>query len=248
MTPSDTAYLQGADFRPGYARMFADSANDALAMVLRRRVLMIVTLILSIAGAGLALLAPHTYEPRASGLPGTEFASASVLPAIAGLYITQWFIPFFAMADSIRTVDPAFRMTFVRILGLIGYGLVVGLMVGFGSLFFIIPGIYLAIKFSQTPYAYLLRAGQNPMTNSWEMTDGRFWQTLLFYVFLSIVASFALLLPFYFTLLFTFAFPPAALILTPFLVAIWCYVMYFNQLVHVRWTEALLRSHELKAI
>jgi hypothetical protein len=79
--------------------------------------------------------------------PASQLASAppAVAEVIVGAYgigaaggIAVWF----ALAEVVRTIDPAFRMTVGRFFGLIGIGIVIAIVIGIGS------GIPYGIAFS----------------------------------------------------------------------------------------------------
>ena len=243
MTTFDTTYVR--EFSPDYQNVFADSGNDAWSLFAKRKYVvgaMMVTLaiisgIFVLAG-GAALISSRTHDVT---------AGSYVFDALAfAYYVSMIVVGVYGLADSVRTVHPDFKMTFGGVMGMIGLSLLVGLIIDAGFLLLVIPGIWLAIKLSQTIFAYFLRPGRNALQQSWSATEGHFWATFLFYILISIFVGFGMMLPYFLVILAIVAFPLSAVLLVPFLFGIWSFMQYFNALVHVRWTEALLRAHEMR--
>ena len=242
MTTFDSTFLR--EYHPDYQNVFSESGHDAWTILLRRKTLMIVLLV------GLAALAIPAAIFGSPVRPGVVQSNSGTMSPLEGLmmgayYIAVLIISFYALADSIRTVRPDFKMTFVGVLAMVGLSIVVGLAIDVGALLFIIPAFWIAVKLSQTVYVYFLRTGQSALGESWNITTGHFWQTLGFYFLLSLVVGFAMILPLYVAFFFSALYPLSGIVLVPFVFAIWSFIQYFNALVHVRWTEALLRSREM---
>ena len=70
---------------------------------------------------------------------------------------------------------------------------------------------------------------------------------MLFYIMISIFVGFGMILPFYIAAFGIYALPFSAVVLVPFIFGIWSFMQYFNALLHVRWTEALLRANEMRS-
>ncbi|HEY2553922.1 MAG TPA: hypothetical protein VGI15_01625, partial [Candidatus Cybelea sp.] len=87
---------------------------------------------------------------------------------------------FFILPEVIRSVRPAFKMTFILVLAFIGIGFVVGIATEIGLVLLIWPGIWISVKLAFAMYAYLLDPGENPFRESWSLTTGHFWETLGF--------------------------------------------------------------------
>jgi hypothetical protein len=244
MKTFDAAFVR--DYRPDYSSVFSESAHDAWTLLLRRKVMVLVLL------AGVALLAIPVafFMPplkAGAGASAVNNAAGSLEGILTGAYyLAIVLVSVYALADSIRTVRPEFHMTFGGLLAIIGLSLLVGLVVDVGLLLFIIPGFWIGVKLSQTIYAYFLRPGRGALAESWNITTGHFWPTLGFYIVLGFFVGFAMLLPFYVALFFSLLYPLSAIVMIPFVFAIWSFMQYFNSLVHVRWTEALLRSDEIR--
>lgn len=78
------------------------------------------------------------------------------------------------------------------ILGLIGISLLTGIFTFFGTLFLIIPGIYLSVKLVLTPAAFVHeRAGiWDSFSRSWFLTDNFWWFTFGLIILMSLMVSF----------------------------------------------------------
>ncbi|GAC1653328.1 MAG: hypothetical protein NVS9B12_03280 [Vulcanimicrobiaceae bacterium] len=243
MTTFDTTYVR--DYSPDYKSVFAESGNDAWTLLLKRKNMIASILVtLAIISAIFVLLGgTMKYDPQRNDVSTqTNLGLAFFL----SYYVAIIFVSVYGLADSVRTVNPNFKMTFSGIMAMIGLSLLIGLIVDIGLLLVIIPGIWLAVKLSQTIFAYFLRPGRNALNESWKSTDGHFWGTLLFYFLIGIFVGFGMLLPYYLALAAIVYVPYAAIMLVPFVFGIWCFMQYFNALVHVRWTESLLRAQELR--
>jgi hypothetical protein len=243
MTTFDNTFVR--EYHPDYQNVFSESGHDAWTMFLRRKTLMIVLLV---ALAALAIPAAIFGSPiRPDVVQSNSYNATSALEGllIGAYYIAVLIISFCALADSIRTMRPDFKMTFVGVLAMIGLSIVVGIAIDVGALLFIIPAFWIAVKLSQTVYVYFLRPGRSALGESWNITTGHFWETLGFYLLLSLVVGFAMILPLYVAFFFSALYPLSGIVLIPFVFAIWSFIQYFNALVHVRWTEALLRSREM---
>ena len=79
---------------------------------------------------------------------------------------------YFALADAIRTIKPSFRFTVMRLIMFFVYSLVVAIAITIGLCVFLLPGIYLGAKLSQTTFAYLIDEAHNPFAASWHITRG----------------------------------------------------------------------------
>jgi hypothetical protein len=77
-------------------------------------------------------------------------------------------------------VEASYRYGFRRLGSVILISILVGLAVGFGLILFVIPGIFLAVKFSVSIPALVVedRRGTDAMSRSWNITQGFFWHAL----------------------------------------------------------------------
>ena len=101
---------------------------------------------------------------------------------------------FVAAANAARTVNPDYKMTGRTVVRLIVVGIATGLAAIVGALALIWPGLYLATKLSMAPAAVVFDGliPEGAIRESWGLTTGRFWPTLLFGVLVQI----AIVLPF----------------------------------------------------
>lgn len=77
-------------------------------------------------------------------------------------------------------VEASYRYGFRRLGSVILISILVGLAVGFGLILLVIPGIFLAVKFSVSIPALVVedRRGTDAMSRSWNITQGFFWHAL----------------------------------------------------------------------
>ncbi len=125
---------------------------------------------------------------RSMILWGVVVVAALVLGAISfmssllviGCFLAYW--GFASLANTVREIDPSYRMDAGVVLSLIGLGIVIGLAVDIGLFLLIVPGIYIANKWSLAPLILVKeRCGiSDALTRSWNVTDRFFWPTLGF--------------------------------------------------------------------
>lgn len=154
-------------------------------------------------------------------------------------------IGYYALAASVRTIEPSFRFTVLKWLGMFGWSLVAALLILLAMLAFIIPVFWVAPKLALTPYIYLLseKSGEaNPLGSSWRITTGHYWPTLGLMILLSITIGLALII----TLMFAFALSgiplvgaAIAIVPTCFVYA-WAYQVLYLAL--TRWTYLLMET------
>ncbi|HEY1882074.1 MAG TPA: hypothetical protein VGG51_03410 [Candidatus Cybelea sp.] len=152
---------------------------------------------------------------------------------------------FFILPEVIRLVRPAFKMTFILVLAIIGIGLVVGIATEIGFVLLIWPGIWVAVKLSFATYAYLLDPGTNPFRESWALTTGHFWQTLGFMVVLSIFVGLIELVLLGLPLALAWVFPSGAVVLSPIAFLGVVYLYYVTFIAYMRWLLELRGLSEL---
>lgn len=152
---------------------------------------------------------------------------------------------FFILPEVIRVVQPAFKMTFILVLAIIGIGLVVGVATEIGLVLLIWPGIWIAVKLSFATYAYLLDQGKNPFRESWAITTGYFWQTLGFMAALSIFVGLIELVLLGLPLALAWVFPSGAVVLSPIAFLGVVYLYYVTLTAYVRWLLELRGLSEL---
>ena len=85
-----------------------------------------------------------------------------------------------SLPSSVRLYNPAFGMSAPKLLAVVGFQIATVLIALLGFLFFVVPGFWLMVKFCLAPFVYVLTDGRSEvMTDTWEMTAGRFWLTLM---------------------------------------------------------------------
>ena len=113
--------------------------------------------------------------------------------ALVFCFLIYWY--FTSLANTVRLANPAYRMTAGTAMRLLGLSIVYGLAVDLGLLLLIVPGIYIANKWSLAP---LILAKEDAdmstaMSRSWAVTDQFFWPTLGFNI-LAALAMFAVVI------------------------------------------------------
>lgn len=110
-------------------------------------------------------------------LSAINFAIGECIGILLAIY---WY--YHSLANAVRLVDPGYAMTADHVLRLIGINFLYGICVEAGSLLLLIPGIYIANKWS---LASLIAVRENTgvfdaLGRSWKVTDPFFWPTLGF--------------------------------------------------------------------
>ena len=99
---------------------------------------------------------------------------------ILSCVLVYWF--FASLANTVRLVNPSYRMTASTVFSLIGLGFVMGIAIDIGLILLIVPGIYIANRWSLAPL--ILAKDQcgitESMARSWAITEAFFWPTLGF--------------------------------------------------------------------
>jgi hypothetical protein len=157
-------------------------------LVSRRTVYTVLAAICALAGIGLPFVHGMGVSPNGLNFDFSTRLQLAVqtpnlLGGLAALFVV---VPTVA-----RVANPAFRMTAGKFFGMIGVAIVVAIATELGFVLLIVPGVYLAVKLSQAVWAFLVIDGKNPWAESWAITKGSFWHTLLFLI----AAGFAGALP-----------------------------------------------------
>jgi hypothetical protein len=110
-------------------------------------------------------------------LSAINFAIGECIGILLAVY---WY--YHSLANAVRLVDPGFAMKAEHVLRLIGINFVYGICVEVGFLLLIVPGIYIANKWSLSS---LIAVKENTgafdaLSRSWAVTDAFFWPTLGF--------------------------------------------------------------------
>lgn len=146
----------------------------------------------------------------------------------------------FALASAVRTIKPEFSMTAGTFFGFFGYGLLSALIIMVGFICLVIPGFYLAIKFSAVPYVYLL-GEREPLKTSWKITKGRFWWTVLVVLLIGLCAQVGIYAVAIVGALISLI-PFAIFALVPVFVAVLFAVYQFEYNAFMRWFDTLLKT------
>lgn len=96
-----------------------------------------------------------------------------------------------AFANAARLFDTTYQMNFGGIIRLICLAFVNAVAVVIGFLLLVVPGVWLANKLSLVLVASLRhdRDFLDAVRESWDLTTGRFWETVLFNVVVNIAGS-----------------------------------------------------------
>jgi hypothetical protein len=201
--------------------------------IMRSRIFVYGVLATVSALAGLSVPFVHLADGNAQEQWQVQMAvqPANVLGAVA---------VFFALPAVLRTVRPEFRMTFIRILGMIGIGIAIGVVSEVGLFFLIVPGVLMFVKWSQATWAYLLGDGKNPFGESWEITTGHFWETLGFFFLLELVVT-VLLIGFFLPAAIAIFVPVLSVVLAPIAFLAYVFASHVSLLGQMRWMLELRR-------
>jgi hypothetical protein len=200
--------------QPSIGEIIDRAFRDALPVMRSRTP--VYGVLAAIAALG-GLFLPFAHAMGSTPVEGTRLQLALQPPNVLGAIAIFFVIPTVA-----RTVRPEFRMTVGRVFGLIGIAIAIGVVVEVGFLLLIVPGVYMAVKWSQAQWAYLLGEGKNPFGESFEMTKGHFWHTLGFSILLALAAG---------------------VVLAPIALLGYIFAVHVAQLGSMRWMLALRALH-----
>lgn len=181
-------------------------------------------------------------------LAGNYFANVAGPGAAPGIRLNALVQPidltvivatFFIFPAAARTVRPEFRMTFGRVLGVLGVGIAIDVVATVGLLLLIWPGIWILVKWSQATWAYLLSDGENPFKESWQLTNGWFWQTFGFFMILWVLLSAVISVAAYIPLAIAFLVPVLGIVAIPVAVGGVVFALHISLLGWMRWLLAL---------
>ena len=145
-------------------------------LVMKNKIIFVPLLLLTIISGplGFLILVGHTL-----GFEFVLFIIASILASILVRLMTINLC--FAAVKSRKKISlqSSFSMATKKFLTLLGASLLYFAIVFGGILLLVIPGIYLAIRFSYYPYAILIdnKKAFESLTKSWKATKGRWWIT-----------------------------------------------------------------------
>ncbi len=218
--------------------------NDALPLMRsRQRLWIIFAVIAAIGGLILPFLPDYSQTVispttgNAQTLPGARFQMAFQLPNVLGAIAA-----FFIVGSVLRTVRPGWHWTVGTFFTAIGIGIVYGIAVEIGFFLLFVPGFFLAIKWSQVVWCYLLSEGKNPFGESWEITKGMFWRTFLFLLFLWLVLVVLLVVTYGISASIAAFVPILGVVMLPIAFLAYAFAMHVSILANVRWMLAL-RAH-----
>lgn len=217
---------------PDLFRVVQGAFKDAwLLMRSRMNVYWVLAVICAVASMAVPL-AHLTFDPQKALAIRIELAvqPANLLGAIA---------IFFVLPAVARTVQPEFVMTLGRILGLLGIGIAVGVVSEIGIFLLIAPGIWIMFKWYLATWCYLLSDGKNPFGESWEITTGRFWETVGFAILLSMLVTVVLLVGFLLPIAIAIFVPVLAIVLCPLAFLAYVFANHVTLLAQMRWMLAL---------
>ena len=126
------------------------------------------------------------------------FAIIAVIAILTGLinlfigffiviaFSVYWY--FASLANAVRMDRPDYKMTAAAVGRLILFGIVYGIAVELGTILFIVPGIYIATKWSLAPAIIVKEDASlgDALARSWALTDPTFWPTLGFQILASL--------------------------------------------------------------
>lgn len=201
-----------------------------------------------------AVMAQHTVPMIVMGVIVTLLGSLMFFGAhgdqqhqtaiVSPVDIFMLVITYYALAASIRTIQPSFSMTVITWFGNLGWSILVTLLTLAAGLAFIIPAFWVAPKLVLTPFIYLLNAGaagENPLERSWRITTGHYWSTfglmLVSALPIAVVVVFAYMLADIVRLTGI----GGAFVAIPLLCFTYAWAYQVNYLAFARWTYLLLQ-------
>jgi hypothetical protein len=148
---------------------------------------------------------------------------------------------FFILADAVRTERPEFVMTFRVLISWLAKAWLSIAAIAAGIAFFVLPGVYAAVKL--VPWtAYYFLGDDQPLQHTLRDTTGYFWETCALLVFLWLFPQLALIAAALIAVLSVVVLPICAIVATPLFVLCGCYVLTVACLVWIRYSAALRRA------
>jgi len=219
---------------PGMTAIVQSAFNDALPLMRsRQRLWLIFAIIAAVAGLILPFMPSQTLT-TATGetqvFPLARMETALQWPNLLGAISLL-----FVIGSVMRTVRPDWRWTVGLFFGGIGIVIVYALSFEIGLFLLLVPGVWIFVKWSQALYCWLLSEGKNPFGESWDITTGQFWETLLFIIFVVIVTEIPLAIVFGGAGALAGAVPLLGVILLPIAYLAYVFAMHIMSLAAVRW-------------
>lgn len=232
--------------RPSIGDVIGSAFKDAPTLLRARRQLWLRFALVAAAGGAVFPWLEQGPYVRKSVLPVLFYREHFASTLLGTLTLVAWF---FVVASALRTIRPAWRWDIVAACGVVLIVTLLALLAVpagllwsgrktllIAELVLFLPGLFLAIRWSQAPWCFLLDNGANPFGESWRITSGVLWLNLLFFVFRSILAQLSV------TMLgvkLALAVPLAAVVILPLGVLVAVLLTHFSVLCDVRWLLAL---------
>ncbi len=183
----------------------------------------------AVAGALLPVLTTEVSDARAvTQVPWLQF-DLDIVVAICVLAV------FFVYPNVARSARSEFRMTVGRFFGIIGISLAVCVESVLGFAAFIIAGFWITVKWSLSVWTYLLTEGKNPLNESWQLTNGQFWETFGFSLLLGFTAGVPMVVGILGVLGNAGAEPLVGIVLRPIAFLIYVYALHVYLLGQMHW-------------
>jgi hypothetical protein len=203
-------------------------------------------------GAAVGALALLTPANAFSSPDGPQFNGALV-PALLGYVLLAGVAGYFLLADAVRTIVPAFQMTFQVFLLTLLLNMVYSAAVQFAMYAFIIPAFYVAPKMWLLTPNYLLASLEPPdvltyLSRAWRDTNDLYWPTLGF-MLLSTCVSFILDgVAAGIAWIGIQLFAPLAIVLVPLVLAVTLFCVAFAYLGWLLWAVAVRKHADALAL
>lgn len=173
--------------------------------------------------------------PRPAANPAAALALSF---AVGGLFSV---ISYFAIAAAIRTLRADFRMTSAVWFRMFGFNLLAALLSNLASLAFVIPGLWVGVKLSLTPYAYCLDPQSDQIARTWRMTTGHYWETFSIVMICAVI----IMIPLGIALAIAAVWSPTPLLgIVLFAICLTAFVwgLHVQALAMTRWTASLIHA------
>jgi hypothetical protein len=252
-------------------RIIGSAFADAWPLLAKRKVLYGIFAALAALAGFYATTVPKSFSTSGTmygaQMPSFYYGNVQLFIGIDAVVALGQIPIWFVLADVVRTIDPAFRMTVGRFFGLIGISLVCGIALSIGAalpygialwlllsaqnatiwvfLLFLVAHVYvfwIGMKWSQIAWTYLLGDPPNPFAASWRMTTGRFWQTLGFLLIVGILTGIILEVVGGLALWLGTLVPFLGILTVPLVFLLYVWIVCFAYLAEARW-YLQLRTH-----
>jgi hypothetical protein len=221
--------------RPSIGATVRKSFRDAGPRVRAQSQTVLVLAIIATMLGGLSIATPASWADTSNNIGATANALGT------GLFLLAIVAQYFIMADATRAVRPEFKLTIVGVISVFVINFAYNVIMNFGLLLLVIPGFWLAVKYS-TWLPLFLQGEEDSFSKSWLYTTNEFWETAALNVIAWAFLCAAIFVLYAVGIGIVDVWPVAGVVTAPVITVAGYYVGYVTWLMWVYWA-AELRTH-----